>query len=102
MHTSGEALNEAVCNGVVCKRPGWNEDLRILREMADCKQSSLIDEDTCFGVALDKGANRQGRSLLIYLCFSYNREERKVDKLLLLFFRRYSNRLQASHIYDFK
>ena len=56
-----------VCNGVVCKRPGWNENLRILREMADCKQSSLTDEDTCFGVALDKGTNRQGRSLLIYL-----------------------------------
>lgn len=55
---------------------------RILREKGDCKQSSLIDEDTGFGVALDKGTNRQGRSLLIYLFFSYNREERKVDKLL--------------------
>lgn len=74
---------------------------RILREKADCKQSSLIDEDTGFGVALDKGTNRQGRSLLIYLFFSYNREERKVDKLLF-FFRRYSDRLQASHICDFK
>ena len=72
-----------------------------MREKADCKQSSLTDEDTCFGVALDKGTNRQGRSLFIYSFFSYNREERKVDKLLL-FFRRYSDRLQASHIYDFK
>lgn len=72
-----------------------------MRVKADCKQSSLTDEDTCFGVALDKGTNRRGRSLFIYLFFSYNREERKVDKLLL-FFRRYSDRLQASHIYDFK
>ena len=41
-------------------------------------------------------------ALCLFICFfSYNREERKVDKLLL-FFRKYSDRLQASHIYDFK
>ena len=40
-----------------------------MREKADCKQSSLTDEDTCFGVALDKGTNRQERSLFIYLFF---------------------------------
>ena len=61
-------MNEAVCNGVVSKRPGWNENLRILREMADCKRSSLTDEDTCFGVALDKRTNRQGPSCL-FICF---------------------------------
>ena len=74
MHTSGEAVNGVssqspfvtalFANALVGMRT-W----RILREKADCKQSSLTDEDTCFGVSLDKGTNRPGRSLFIYLFF---------------------------------
>ena len=88
-------------NGVVCKRPGWNENLRILREKADCKQSSLTEKDTRFGVALDKGTIRQGRSCL-FICFliTIMKKERLIS--CCFFFRRYSDRLQASHIYDFK